>query len=312
MMRNETPVGNVIQVENLQRSFRVDGRIVKALDGVSLSLGHAETLGIVGESGSGKSTLGRIIAGLDRQSSGSILHEGVDLATLSRSERRKRLQNTQMIFQDPYASLNPRLRIGRQIHETLRAKGQIDKLANRVKAEELAKVVGLPEDALDRFPHEFSGGQRQRIAIARAIATDPSVIVADEPVSALDVTIREQIIVLMEELKGTTAYLFISHDMAVVARICDRIAVMYRGQVVEFGTTAEIVGNPLHDYTKNLLLAVPRIGRRRTGERLASWTPESKDLGQITMVSPTHGVRGAGHGQSGSLGIAGSFVGNSG
>lgn len=280
-----------VEVQDLTRAFHVNGRVAMALDGVSLSLGRAETLGIVGESGSGKSTLGRIIAGLEWQTSGRLLHEGVDLATLPRAQRRARLQKVQMIFQDPYASLNPRLSIGRQIHETLRPSGQTRYAENRALAARLIERVGLPADTVDRYAHEFSGGQRQRIAIARAIATNPSVIVADEPVSALDVTIREQIIALMEDLKGETAYLFISHDMAVVARICDRIAVMYRGQVVEMGTTEEVIGNPQHAYTRSLLEAVPRVGRRRTGARLIPWQPESAVQKPLEAVSPTHQVR---------------------
>lgn len=261
-MADQTPAP-AIEVRDLTKSFRVNGREVHALNGVSISVGHAETLGIVGESGSGKSTLGRIVVGLETMSSGEILHEGTAITALGRTERNARLAKCQMIFQDPYASLNPRMPIGRQIHETLRAHGSRQLGQNLATAAALLERVGLPPDAAGRYPHEFSGGQRQRIAIARAISTSPSVIVADEAVSALDVSIREQILDLMAELKGTTSYLFISHDMAAVAKFCDRIAVMHKGRVVETGTTSQIISDPQDPYTQSLLEAVPRIGRRR-------------------------------------------------
>jgi len=249
----------VVEIRGLTKSFRAAGREIRALDGVDLTLAPAETLGIVGESGSGKSTIGRILAGLETATGGELRLAGQDLRPGLPAAK------VQMIFQDPYASLNPRLPIGLQIHETLRGSGQNDRAANLTRAAELLTRVGLPADAASRYPHEFSGGQRQRIAIARAISTDPAVIVADEPVSALDVSIRGQILDLMREMKGRTAYLFISHDMAAVASICDRILVLHRGRVVEQGTTAQIISNPQADYTRALLDAIPRIGRRRTG-----------------------------------------------
>lgn len=249
----------VVEIRGLTKSFRVAGREIRALDGVDLTLASSETLGIVGESGSGKSTIGRILAGLETATGGELRLAGQELrAGLSAAK-------VQMIFQDPYASLNPRLPIGLQIHETLRGSGQTDRAANLARAADLLTRVGLPADAASRYPHEFSGGQRQRIAIARAISTNPAVIVADEPVSALDVSIRGQILDLMREMKGRTAYLFISHDMAAVASICDRILVLHHGRVVEQGTTAQIISNPQADYTRALLDAIPRIGRRRTG-----------------------------------------------
>ena len=261
-MAEPTPV---VEIRGLSKTFRTASTEIRALDAVDLTVAPAETLGIVGESGSGKSTIGRILAGLETATSGEIRLAGQDLTRLSWRARKAQAETVQMIFQDPYASLNPRLPIGQQIHETLRGAGRRDRAANLARAAELLGQVGLPDDALHRFPHEFSGGQRQRIAIARAISTDPAVIVADEPVSALDVSIRGQILDLMRDMKGRTAYLFISHDMAAVASICDRILVLHHGRVVEQGTTAEIILNPQADYTRALLDAVPRIGRRRTG-----------------------------------------------
>jgi len=246
-------VSQVVSIRGLTKTFRVAGREVKALDGVDLTLSSHEILGIVGESGSGKSTIGRILAGLETATNGEIHVEGGASSKV------------QMIFQDPYASLNPRLTIGLQIHETLRGSGQTDRAANLATAAELLIRVGLPADAVDRYPHEFSGGQRQRIAIARAISTHPRVVVADEPVSALDVSIRGQILNLLTGMKSQSAQLFISHDMAAVASICDRILVLHHGEVVEQGTTAEILSHPKADYTRNLLDSIPRIGRRRLG-----------------------------------------------
>lgn len=261
-MGEATPV---VEIRGLSKIFRVGGNEIRALDGVDLSVAPEETLGIVGESGSGKSTIGRIVAGLETASAGQVRIGGKDLGRLSRRLRREQAEKVQMIFQDPYASLNPRLPIGVQLHETLRGAGFRDRASNLARSIELLTRVGLPDDAVRRFPHEFSGGQRQRIAIARAVSTSPAVIIADEPVSALDVSIRGQILELMREMKGHTAYLFISHDMAAVASICDRILVLHRGRVVEQGPTSQIIARPQAEYTRTLLNSVPRIGRRRTG-----------------------------------------------
>ncbi|WP_225028511.1 ABC transporter ATP-binding protein [Xinfangfangia pollutisoli] len=257
-MADATPP--IVDIRGLTKTFRAAGRQIRALDGVDLTLAPVETLGIVGESGSGKSTIGRILAGLETATGGEIRLAGQDLRGA-----RGAAAKVQMIFQDPYASLNPRMPIGLQIHETLRGSGHRDRVANLARAAELLARVGLPPDALQRYAHEFSGGQRQRIAIARAMSTDPAVIVADEPVSALDVSIRGQILDLMRQMKGHTACLFISHDMAAVASLCDRILVLNRGRVVETGPTAQIISNPRDPYTRALLEAIPRIGRRRTG-----------------------------------------------
>lgn len=284
----------VVEIRGLTKSFRVAGREIRALDGVDLTLASSETLGIVGESGSGKSTIGRILAGLETATGGELRLAGQELrAGLSAAK-------VQMIFQDPYASLNPRLPIGLQIHETLRGSGQTDRAANLARAADLLTRVGLPADAASRYPHEFSGGQRQRIAIARAISTNPAVIVADEPVSALDVSIRGQILDLMREMKGRTAYLFISHDMAVVERVSHRVAVMYLGEIVEIGPREAIFANPQHPYTKRLLAAVPiadparRLIKRpvsddeiRSPVRAPDYVPPAR---QYREISPGHVV----------------------
>ena len=259
----------LLQLNDIRRSFTASGRTIHALRGVSLSLEHGKTLGIVGESGSGKSTLGRIAVGLDTPSKGSVVIDGTDVASLNAARRRECFRSSQMIFQDPYSSLNPRLKVGRQIGEGLFASGIGDWREIRERVADLFVKVGLPPGHADRFPHEFSGGQRQRIAIARALAPGPGIIVADEPVSALDVTIQAQILDLLLDLQKevSLSYLFISHDMAVVAHLSNSIGVMHRGRIVEYGPTESIVANPQHLYTQRLLKAVPRLGRRRTGEK---------------------------------------------
>ncbi len=257
----------LLTLHNIRRSFASRGRRVLAVDGVGLSLALGEILGLVGESGSGKSTVGRIAAGLTRPEAGRIEIGGTDLATLPRSAAAAAFQRCQMVFQDPYSSLNPRLTVGRQIAESLRAAGWRGRAAMRTETEHLFDLVGLTAAQADRYPHEFSGGQRQRVAIARALAPAPAVIVADEAVSALDVTIQAQILTLISELSAREhlAFLFISHDIAVVAHLCQRIAVMHRGRIVETGSSSGILGDPRHPYTRMLLAAVPRLDRRREG-----------------------------------------------
>lgn len=257
----------VLQVNDLNKEFQSGGgflgfggskRTVKAVQHVDLSLHHGETLGIVGESGSGKSTAARCIVRLINADSGEILLNGVDLQPLSRAEMRPHRASMQMIFQDPFASLNPRTRVGKIIARGPMIQGVPAKQAQQ-QTRELLEIVGLHAQAYDRYPHEFSGGQRQRIGIARALALKPDVLVADEPVSALDVSIQAQILELLDEIREqmSLSMIFITHDLRVAAQVCDRLAVMRYGEVVEVGSTAEIFADPQAAYTKDLLSAVP-------------------------------------------------------
>ncbi len=256
----------ILEVKNLTKRFaihsgllsRLVGR-VHAVENVSFDLHAGETLSLVGESGCGKSTTGRAIMRLIEPTSGSVTVEGRDVLALDKREMREMRKSVQMIFQDPYASLNPRMTVGQAIAEPyLEHKMGTAKQAKNVVADMLRKV-GLTPDMAGRYPHEFSGGQRQRICIARALALEPKVIVADESVSALDVSVKAQVINLMLDLQQSLnlAFLFISHDMAVVERVSHRVAVMYLGEIVEIGPRASVFGNPQHDYTKKLMAAVP-------------------------------------------------------
>jgi oligopeptide/dipeptide ABC transporter ATP-binding protein len=232
---------------------------VKAVDGVSLTIRRGETIGLVGESGCGKSTLGRAILRLYEPTDGRIVFDGQDITHLGDDALRPLRRRMQMVFQDPFASLNPRHSVGRIVGEPMRAHDLASRgnVTNRVR--ELLQIVGLPGDAIGRYPHEFSGGQRQRIGVARALALQPEFIVADEPVSALDVSIQAQILNLLEALQDDfkLTYLFIAHDLAVVRHISDRVVVMYLGSVVEVSPSDELYANPLHPYTISLLSAVP-------------------------------------------------------
>ena len=244
--------------------------LVRAVDDVSLSIGYGETLGLVGESGCGKSTLGRTILRLLDPNGGQIFFEGEDIAGAERSKLRPLRRKMQIIFQDPYASLNPRMTVEDIVGEPLLihriAKGK----ERRERVVELLSEVGLREDALGKYPHEFSGGQRQRIGIARALAALPRLIVADEPVSSLDVSIQAQIINLLMDLKErhNLSYLFISHDLRVVKHVSDRVAVMYLGRIVELAKSDEIYRSPLHPYTQALLSAIPIPDPRRKKQRI--------------------------------------------
>jgi oligopeptide transport system ATP-binding protein len=257
----------ILRVKNLKKYFPINSGIliqrhvgdVKAVDDVTFSVYRGETLGLVGESGCGKSTTGRTVLQLYRPTAGLVEFDGVELSTLKGEDLRKMRRKMQMIFQDPYASLNPRMTVGRIISEPLQVHGVMEGKKRQERVEYLMEKVGLNPYFINRYPHEFSGGQRQRIGIARALALDPRFIVADEPISALDVSIQAQVVNLMEELQDELdlTYLFIAHDLSMVRHICDRVAVMYLGKIVEIAETEELYTNPLHPYTQALLSAVP-------------------------------------------------------
>jgi oligopeptide transport system ATP-binding protein len=259
----------LLEIRNLTKIFPLGESIfgggargeVRAVDDVSLDIQSGETLGLVGESGSGKSTIGRLVLRLIEPTSGKILFEGRDLLAAGHGDMRRLRRDMQIIFQDPFGSLDPRMRVDDVISEPLIIHEPLNAAARRTRVAELLRAVGLDQSAMRRFPHEFSGGQRQRIGIARALALRPKFIVADEPVSALDVSVGAQIVNLMAHLQrefGLT-YLFISHSMPVVRYLATRIAVMYRGRIVEVGPTEQITERPQHSYTRSLLEATPEV-----------------------------------------------------
>jgi oligopeptide transport system ATP-binding protein len=257
----------------VKRGLLIDREVdrVKAVDGVSFSVSPGETLGLVGESGSGKSTLCRTVLQLLAPTSGSVRFEGREIAGLPRRQMRPLRREMQMVFQDPYASLNPRKRVGQIVGDPLRLQGVAGGAELRRQVQESLERVGLSPEHHDRFPHEFSGGQRQRIGIARALALSPRLVVADEPVSALDVSIRAQIVNLLDDLQdelGLT-YVFVAHDIGVVRHVADRIAVMHDGRIVEQGPADQVCERPSHPYTKSLLAAVPIPDPRETRSRRA-------------------------------------------
>jgi peptide/nickel transport system ATP-binding protein len=269
--------GALVRVENLRKEFPTGAGsllgprlTVKAVAGVNLEIAAGETLGLVGESGSGKSTLGRLILKLIEPTSGRVVFDGRDLATLSRKELRSLRREMQLVFQDPYSSLNPRMRVRSIVGEGI----EIHRLAQGAEKQrriiELLEMVGLGADAMSRYPHEFSGGQRQRIGIARALAVNPRFVVLDEPVSALDVSIQAQIINLLQDLQERLklTYLFIAHDLRVVEHISQRVAIMYLGKIVEIASREEIYANPRHPYTRALLSAVPAVDVAGRPERI--------------------------------------------
>jgi oligopeptide transport system ATP-binding protein len=271
----------VLQVRDLVKHFPIHGGAllrrrtgaVRAVDGVSFDLHRGETLGIVGESGCGKSTVARLLVSLERPTSGQVLYRGEDVTRLSGRALKAVRRNIQMVFQDPYTSLNPRMTVGDIVGEPFEIHPEVAPKGDRRRAvRDLLDVVGLDPEHINRYPHQFSGGQRQRIGIARGLALRPEVIVADEPVSALDVSVQAQVVNLMERLQREfgLSYVFIAHDLSVVRHISERVAVMYLGRVVEIGTDVEIYEHPTHPYTQALLSAVPVPDplARRSRERI--------------------------------------------
>ena len=286
--------GNLIEVHNLKKYFPigaglfgVGGEVVKAVDGVSFNIRRGETFGLVGESGCGKSTTGRCILRLIESTSGEVRFDGRDLLELGSKEMRVLRREMQIIFQDPYSSLNPRMTVGQIIEEPLIIHGVEDRRSRRKRVLELLELVGLEGEHAGRYPHEFSGGQRQRIGIARALAPAPRFIVCDEPVSALDVSVQAQVVNLLQDLQeqlGLT-YLFISHGLAVVEHISTRVGIMYLGKLVEVASSREIFHNALHPYTRALLSAIPIPDPDIRRERL----PLTGDI--PTAIEPPSGCR---------------------
>jgi len=260
--------------------------VVHAVDGVSLDVRRGETLGIVSESGCGKSTLGRMLVRLQRPTSGTVRFAGTDITSLSRRELRPFRREMQMIFQDPYASLNPRKRVGQILEDPFRIHRSGSARDIRKSVQQLLEVVGLSPDHVNRYPHEFSGGQRQRIGVARALALHPQLIVADEPVSALDVSIQAQVINLLDDLQDDfqLTYVFIAHDLGIVHHVSDRIAVMYLGVVVELGGSDELFTQPIHPYTEALLSAIPAIEAAEEGGA----PPRERIVLEGEVPSPIH------------------------
>ncbi len=258
----------VLQVKELKKYFRVTAGLIprplgeiKAVDGVSLEIGQSEVLGLVGESGCGKSTLGRTILRLEQPTGGEIIFNGMDVAALNKQELRKLRGKMQIIFQDPDSSLDPRVTVGGSIEEALIVHGVADPAERAGRVAALMEKVGLEAGFAERYPHEFSGGQKQRIGIARALAMDPQLVIADEPVSALDVSVQAQILNLMMDIRDRErlAYLFVSHDLSIVKYMSDRVAVMYLGKIVELAEKEEFFKNPLHPYTEALLSAISSL-----------------------------------------------------
>lgn len=260
---------NILEVKNIKKYFPIKKGLllrevgqVKAVDDVSFHVHKGETLGLVGESGCGKSTLGRTLIRLYEPTAGEISFKGQDFLKIKGEKLRKMRRDMQMIFQDPYASLDPRMTVGQILAQPFDIHGIVTGKERVERIKQLLETVGLKASHINRYPHEFSGGQRQRISIARAVALNPSLVIADEPVSALDVSIQAQVLNLMKDLqeKLDLTYVFISHDLSVIEHLCDRIAVMYLGKIVEIAPRDELFNNPQHPYTQALIAAIPRVG----------------------------------------------------
>lgn len=299
-----------LEVEDLKVHFPIQGGVfgrtvdhVRAVDGVSFSIEKGKTYGLVGESGSGKTTTGRAIIGLNKIASGKVIFDGQDITDLRRSKMGAR-RDIQMIFQDPYSTLNPKKRVLDIVSEPLRNYENLSRSEEKKRVGELLELVGLSPESIHKYPHEFSGGQRQRIGIARAIALKPKLIIADEPVSALDVSVQAQVLNFMQEIQkelGLT-YLFISHDLGIIKHMCDRIGIMYKGRYVEEGTPDDIFKNPQHIYSKRLVAAIPDIDPRKREQQVQfrqavkeeyeqSYNNYFDDLGlayKLQPVSDTH------------------------
>lgn len=260
---------NILEVKNVKKFFPIRKGLllrevgqVRAVDDITFSVRAGETLGLVGESGCGKSTLGRTLIRLYEPTAGEIKFKGQDFLNVKGADLRHARKDLQMIFQDPFASLDPRMTVGAILSQPFEIHGLLTTPEREAKVKELLETVGLKSSHANRYPHEFSGGQRQRISIARAIALNPSLIIADEPVSALDVSVQAQILNLMKDLQErlNLTYVFISHDLSVIEHLCDRIAVMYLGKIVEIAPRDELFSNPQHPYTQALISAIPRVG----------------------------------------------------
>ena len=308
-------MSNILELNNVRKEFHTSSskRAIVAVDNVSLKLEKGKTLGIVGESGSGKSTLGRLMLRLIEPTAGEINFDDVDLLKLKNTELRKMRSKMQMIFQDPMSSLNPRMSIRQLVSEPLEIHKNLKASEQNAAVEEIITKVGLEKSALDKYPHEFSGGQRQRISIARAVINNPSLIVADEPVSALDVSIQSQILNLLMDLRNdlNLSFVFISHDLSVVRHIADEVAVMYLGNIVEIAPADQLFSNPQHPYTQALISAIPQVEKEKRVNRiiLKGDIPNPADapsgcyfhprcpiaIDKCSSVTPTLKITGADH-----------------
>ena len=283
-------VSGLVKEYSRHRGWFRPADVVRAVDDVSFDIRAGETFGLVGESGSGKTTTGRCLLRLVEPTAGAVQFKGEDVLAFSRTRMRAARREMQMVFQDPYSSLNPRMRVGTTVEEPLVIHKLGDRAARQARVAELFALVGLDPGMMRKYPHEFSGGQRQRIGIARALALHPSLIVCDEPVSALDVSVQAQVVNLLMDLQGqlSLTYLFIAHDLRLVRHVCQRVAVMYRGRIVEMGTTASVFASPRHPYTQALLSAVPTPDPSVTPARV-TLDPSSFDrAAPLRVVAPDH------------------------